>query len=201
MSAGEVAVDDGSKPVFVECPSYGFGRITEAPDRATVKESGKTFVLENSKLKATFNRAGRLISLLEKSTDRETMAGEGNCFQLYDDRPTAWDAWDVDPFHLETAQHLRPSNSSKIIWNDPLRAEIEFDYKIGAASSLKQIVRLDANSGRLEFHCRADWHEANKFLKVCFPVNVRATNATYEMQFGNVERPTHFNTAQGPGPL
>jgi alpha-mannosidase len=31
-------------------------------------------------------------------------------------------------------------------------------------------------------------------LKVAFPVNVRAMNATYEMQFGCVERPTHFNT-------
>ena len=32
-------------------------------------------------------------------------------------------------------------------------------------------------------------------LKVAFPVAVRAMNATYEMQFGGVERPTHFNTS------
>ena len=31
-------------------------------------------------------------------------------------------------------------------------------------------------------------------LKAVFPVNVRAMNATYEMQFGCVERPTHYNT-------
>ena len=74
-------------------------------------------------------------------------------------------------------------------------AEVEFDYTIGAGSSMRQIVRLDANSPRMEFHCEAEWREANKFLKVCFPVNVRAMNATYEMQFGTVERPTHFNTA------
>ena len=59
---------------------------------------------------------------------------------------------------------------------------------------MKQIIRLDASSNRLEFHCDVDWHEDHKFLKVAFPVNVRAMNATYEMQFGNVERPTHYNT-------
>jgi alpha-mannosidase len=31
-------------------------------------------------------------------------------------------------------------------------------------------------------------------LKVAFPVNVMSMNATYEMQFGYVERPTHYNT-------
>ena len=32
-------------------------------------------------------------------------------------------------------------------------------------------------------------------LKVAFPVDVRAFNATYEMQFGHVERPTHYNNS------
>jgi len=39
-----------------------------------------------------------------------------------------------------------------------------------------------------------DWHEDHKMLKAAFPVNVRAMNAAYEMQFGCIERPTHFNT-------
>ena len=66
---------------------------------------------------------------------------------------------------------------------------------VGAASTIRQTVRLDANSPRLEFHCDVDWQESRKFLKVAFPVTVRAMNATYEMQFGCVERPTHFNTS------
>ena len=31
-------------------------------------------------------------------------------------------------------------------------------------------------------------------LKVAFPVEVRALEATYEMQFGHTARPTHYNT-------
>src|SRR4029450_12140230 len=45
-----------------------------------------------------------------------------------------------------------------------------------------------------------------KLLKTCFPLNVRAPNATYEMQFGYAERPTHYSTSfdaarfEGPAP-
>lgn len=42
---------------------------------------------------------------------------------------------------------------------------------------------------------QVDWNEAHKFLKVEFPVNVRSPNATYEIQFGHLQRPTHWNTS------
>ncbi len=75
-----------------------------------------------------------------------------------------------------------------------LRAEIMFERKIGKNSSITQTIRLDAGSRRLEFHCHAQWHEAHKVLKVLFPTDVQAMEATYDMQFGALRRPTHFNT-------
>jgi alpha-mannosidase len=66
---------------------------------------------------------------------------------------------------------------------------------IGRSSSMRQVVRLDAGSGRLEFHCQVDWRESNTMLKVLFPVDVLARNATYQMQFGYTERPTHYSTS------
>ncbi len=39
------------------------------------------------------------------------------------------------------------------------------------------------------------WHESNRLLKVAFPVDVRSLRATYEIQYGHVERPTHANTS------
>ena len=38
-------------------------------------------------------------------------------------------------------------------------------------------------------------YESHKILKVEFPVNVKSLDATYEIQFGHVKRPTHFNTS------
>jgi alpha-mannosidase len=76
-----------------------------------------------------------------------------------------------------------------------LRVELRFDRPIGRNSRMRQTIRLDAGSRRLEFRCEVDWHETERILKVAFPCNVRTERATYEMQFGVAERPTHFNTA------
>lgn len=42
---------------------------------------------------------------------------------------------------------------------------------------------------------QVEWHENRKFLKVEFPFDVRSMNATYEIQFGHLQRPTHCNTS------
>src|SRR5205823_8433301 len=82
-----------------------------------------------------------------------------------------------------------------VVTATPLRAEVAFERSVGDASRLRQVVRLDAGSPRLEFRTTVDWHESHKLLKVCFPIGVRATSATYEMPFGYAERPTHRSTS------
>lgn len=82
------------------------------------------------------------------------------------------------------------------------------------------MVSLTAVSGMIEFDTQVDWHEGtmseraclqvaidcieltgvraraeHKFLKVEFPWNVRSAVATYEIPFGFIQRPTHFNTS------
>src|SRR5205814_7699416 len=88
-----------------------------------------------------------------------------------------------------------PAESYEVVTASPLRSEIAFERPLGEASRIRQIVRLDAGSRRLEFHTTVDWHESHTLLKVCFPVAVRAPNATYEMPFGYAERPTHYSTS------
>lgn len=44
-------------------------------------------------------------------------------------------------------------------------------------------------------HSQVHWHEAHKFLKVEFPARIRSPQATYEIQFGHLQRPTHYNTS------
>jgi len=62
-------------------------------------------------------------------------------------------------------------------------------------SSLSQIVMLTGTSPRVDFITDVDWHESHKFLKVEFPTTIRSPTANYEIQFGHVSRPTHFNTS------
>jgi len=48
---------------------------------------------------------------------------------------------------------------------------------------------------RLDFDTRVDWRERHVLLKVAFPVDVLSPLATYDIQWGNVQRPTHRNTS------
>src|SRR6185312_2169190 len=73
--------------------------------------------------------------------------------------------------------------------------EVAFEHRLGDASTLRQVVRLDAESPRLEFRTEVDWHESHKLLKARFPLDVHATSATFEMPFGWSVRPTHRSTS------
>jgi alpha-mannosidase len=55
---------------------------------------------------------------------------------------------------------------------------------------------LDAGSRVLRFETHVEWEERHKMLKVTFPVTVKSREATYEIQFGHVQRPTHQDTSQ-----
>jgi len=191
----EVAEKSDGTLVFAAVPSYGIGKVEESPDEVTLSEEDDRIVLENSSLRAALAKDGSLVSLVEKASGRQALAGTGNRFLIYDDRPTAFDAWDIDPFALETARECPPAESCAVVGESPLRAEVEFGRRIGRESSLRQRVRLDAGARRLEFHTEVDWGESNKMLKVAFPVEARALSATYEMQFGHMARPTHYNTS------
>jgi alpha-mannosidase len=187
-------VESNDQLLFIDAPSYGIGEVVDPHDRVTLNSTRTGWTLENGHLRAEISKAGALTSLVEKGTGRESLAAPGNILRLYEDMPTAWDAWDVDPFHLETGKDCPPAESAKIARQDPLRAEITFSRKIGKRSTATQTIRLDAEAYRIEFHTEVDWQEERKFLKVAFPLNVRSMHATYEMQFGCVERPTHYNT-------
>jgi alpha-mannosidase len=76
----------------------------------------------------------------------------------------------------------------------PLRAAVTFVREFGH-SRLEQRMVLDAGSRVLRFETEVDWHEKHRFLKAAFPVAVRSPRATYEIQFGHVERTTHTNTS------
>jgi alpha-mannosidase len=192
-------VDLGGRFGLVSAPALGYAIQTPATTTETVSvtETETGFILENTLLKAVFNRQGGLTSLFDKSAQRESIepGQAGNTFVLYEDLPNAWEAWDVDAFHLEKKLPVNGATSAKIAQTGPLRASLVFEYHLSPESVLQQAVSLDALSARLDFACQVDWQEKQKFLKVEFPLNIRAQSATYEIQFGHVQRPTHFNTS------
>jgi alpha-mannosidase len=152
-------------------------------------------VVENDFLRVELGEDGSVVSVLHKPTGREVLREPGNRLELYDDDPVDFDAWDIDPYTLGTRRDAAPATSWEVVTDTLLRCEIAFERSVGDASTMRQVVRLDACSQRLEFHTAVDWHESHTLLKACYPLDVRAPYATYEMPFGYAERPTHYSTS------
>ncbi|KTG45452.1 hypothetical protein cypCar_00008256 [Cyprinus carpio] len=157
-----------------------------------------TIIMENGLLKATIDQTGRLMSLLLLQADRETISEGylGNQFALFDDVPLYWDAWDVMDYHLQTRKPaVEVIEPAKVVRSGGLQGSISFSLRISGKSTIKQEILLDACCPYIKFNTQVDWEESHKFLKVEFPVQVRSPNATYEIQFGHLQRPTHRNTS------
>ena len=195
-----VDLPDGS-PASVDVPPCGyvvvengdpFLRATDGPVKAVASRKGIT--LENGLVRVKINAAGHLTSVYDLRAKREALAGEGNVFHLHEDIPNCWDAWDVDVFYKEKFQTLGGLEKLEIIESGPLRATVQL-VRVFGKSRLGQRIVLRAGSARLDFATTVDWQENQKMLKVAFPAAIHAASATYEIQYGHLERPTHTNTS------
>ncbi|MDO3411895.1 alpha-mannosidase [Saccharibacillus sp. CPCC 101409] len=165
--------------------------------------SGKRqiFVWEPNKLTTPFyeiewDEQGRLRRLHDREHRREVLApGEsGNVLQVFEDKPIQFDAWNIDLFYTEKTRTVEDLRSLRLTENGPLRASVELEWAYGD-SLIRQEVRVYKRSRRIDFVTSIDWRERRQLLKAAFPVDVRATEATYDIQFGSVKRPTHWNTS------
>jgi alpha-mannosidase len=64
-----------------------------------------------------------------------------------------------------------------------------------SGSTLEQRIVIYSDIPRIDFITHVDWHEEHKVLKAAFPAAINSPNARYEVQFGNLERPTHTSTS------
>lgn len=76
----------------------------------------------------------------------------------------------------------------------PLKLTIHMEWKY-MRSFISQDMSLYRDSRRIDFRTDVDFHERQQLLKSAFPVDIRSTYATYDVQYGNVRRPNHWNTS------
>ncbi len=163
--------------------------VAPVPEATAVQAKGGSWVLDNGVVSATVDERGLLVSAIDKAADREVLAGPANLLQLHVDTPNMWDAWDVDAFYQNNVTDLTGVDS--ITERD---GALEIKRSFGA-STVTQVLSLPAGAKRVEVETNVDWHEQEKFLKVAFPLAIKADRSASETQFGHVYRPTHTNTS------
>jgi alpha-mannosidase len=144
-----------------------------------------------------WNKRGQLIRIFDRQAGVEVLAENelGNVWQVFEDKPKSrHEAWDIDIYYQQKMRMIEDLKDVNVLEMGPLRVVIQFEWTY-MDSIIKQNMVLYAKCRRIDFQTEVDWHEQRQLLKVAFPVRIRATEATYDVQFGNVKRPTHWNTS------
>jgi alpha-mannosidase len=185
----------------VTSPGYGYSLLDTAPAAAAPAIHGgpllvERAVLANDELRIELDERGEIAALFDRQAGRELIpAGrQANQLVLYEDRPLRWDAWDIDIFYEQKPYPVHDISDWQIVERGPLRAAIELTRRCGQ-SEIRQRICLWRDSRRIDFVTTVDWHERQMLLRALFPLDLNATSATCEIQFGAVERPTHRNTS------
>jgi len=152
--------------------------------------SGDHFVFDTGAVVATIDAAGHVVSFVEHATGRDaiapgTVAAE---YTVFRDTPNQWEAWDIDRAYQRNGNAL--SATSVSVEGDSL-------VVVRPVGSSTVTTRYSAVAGQpeLTIETEVDWHEQQKLLKLAFPLDVRASVASSEIQFGHIDRPTHQNTS------
>lgn len=188
---------EGDRAVaLVDVSPYSMITLKRVPTSSPASGKVSTLVLENDSVRYEFSAQGMLTQCYDKELKRELISPDkpGNVLTLYEDRPNDWDAWDVDAFYMQTPLQTGEARAVESLPSGAVRQGIRFSYDIGN-SLVEQNVYLAKCSKRLDFESHVDWREKHRMLRVAFPVNVRAEQATYDIQYGFVQRPTHENTS------
>ena len=137
-----------------------------------------------------------MTSVYDREHDRELVKPgcKANLMRLYEDKPIYFDNWDIDMYYTEKSWPV--DDLVELCWTEkgPVRSTLELTYRC-SRSIIKQKLHFYADSRRIDFETTADWKEHQHLLKVEFPVDIHADEATFDIQFGNVTRKVHTNTS------
>jgi len=188
--------EDGRLVVLVTVPAYALVTLQKASGTPAPATSTSPFVLENDSVRYEFGPDGTLQRCFDKELHREllTSGKPANVLTLYEDRPNDWDAWDIDAAYQSTPLETARVINTETLASGPVRCGIRFTCRIGR-SRITQTARLTRHSRRLDFETTVDWQEKHRMLRVSFPTNIHAEQASFDIQYGFLKRSTHQNTS------
>ena len=192
---------EGGYLVSVTLPAMSISTIYFVEGSAETRETPFAYdasarTLHTPHYDVVWNEKGQFTRLYDLDNAREVLAegARANVLEIYEDKPLNHDNWDIDIFYLFKHEEATLAGEPELIENGALRFVLRFRYTY-RHSEFTQDVIFYTESRRIDFKTEAEWHENHRVMKAAFPVNIRSTHATYDIQYGHVERPTHYNTS------
>jgi len=196
--------------LYARVPSLGYatyfvrGVAQQTSTAAAVKASADS--LENEYVRVKIDPStGCMTSLFDKKARVESLAIPetdsggpkdhicGNLLQAFQDKPKAWDAWNIDGDFEKVHSDVSGADEVKLIESGALRAAIRVKQHFQNSTFVRDII-VTAGSPRVDVKTSVEWHEKHILLKVGFPLSAHSEEATFEIPYGSIQRPTTRNT-------
>ena len=193
FAADGIIQTDRGKGFVKGVPPAGFKVFSNVDFTCGIKAEARR--LENNYYKIIFDENYNIVSVYDKIRKREIIKdGEkANVLTLYEDYPLEYDAWELRDFYVEKSYPLNGTEHAEV-FTDGCSAGLKITRKT-QKSSFTQTIRIYENVRRIDFETECDWHEKHSVLRTSFPIAVNAEKASFDIQFGRIERPTHANTS------
>jgi alpha-mannosidase len=180
-------------------PSMGYLVLQVRDGKSSAKStiSVSSTGLENALLKLVVDPAtGCITHLIEKSSGFDSIlaGGCGNELQTFSDNPKSYDAWNIDADALTKMSPIHAVDSVQVDEAGPLRAKLRIERHWGK-SKFVQYLQMYADTPRVDVVNDFDWQETHVLLKAAFPLAASSSQATYEIPFGSIQRPTTRSSA------
>ena len=148
-------------------------------------EADGTYVFDNGLLRARVQQSGVIVELCVSGG--RNLVTEANVLALYQDRPKAWEAWNVDAGYDRTIQ--RPPYSGA---RDDAGA-LAIDFQLGNSPATMRLA-LFAGEPFLRVTVDVRWNERRRLLRVENRLSIRAEELTYGAPHGTVTRTARQDT-------
>lgn len=148
-------------------------------------------VLENERLKASFDTgSGMLKSLVDKSDGRELIGGDAGLY-LVRTQDSSMSSWLIGRY---LGMDPVTDTGSVTVESGPLRSSVTFEQRV-MHSTAKVTVSLDRGAAALHYRLEVDWHETcqaqdwNPLLTFRLPLKERADSILTDVPAGWAQRP------------
>ena len=176
-------------------PSKGYRRVygSTVPEQKCLVTTDR---IETPFFKILFNENGHITEWLDKKRNRNILKPDqkGNVLIGYEDKPHKFDNWNLFDYYKEKSWEVDELLEKEVMEEGPFRYALKMVWKY-MDSVISENIYVYPDSPRVDFEFTADWKEDQIFLKALFPLDINSHEATYEIQYGNVKRPTTCNTS------
>jgi alpha-mannosidase len=144
--------------------------------------------------KVLIDEFGEITSLFDKKHQRELIkeGGKGNRITAFEDRPMRWDAWDISEDYVHYPITFSQKPEIKLLEDGPVALIIEINLTFRQSRFIQHLYFYKTHA-RIDFKTEVDWHEQQVLLRTEFDLEIHASDARFDIQFGHVKRPLDQN--------